>query len=179
MPLTDSWTIYLDNLLQHPATITAGYLVVGCLVLAYVGSVSWAVHDARIRQRGIKLIILAILLSLTLPFVGALLYKLFRPGSTWRQREIEASQQQLLSASLTVAEGCRQCSQSLPANAIFCPHCGERQKRTCSHCQTANALHWQYCSTCGKGLQENDRPSFVELRPGESVEINTKLNNLR
>lgn len=169
--LTDAWSDYLTTLLDHPVTITVGLLLLGCLVLAYLGSVSWALRDAREREKGWQLPTLALVLSILLPFAGAGLYKLFRPGTTWRQNEIEMAQQTLLNSSLEQSESCRHCQKRLPDKVVYCPHCGERQRHSCTGCQTLCETSWEFCPGCGKSNEQQEQPKFVELKPGETIAL--------
>jgi len=68
--------------------------------------------------------------------------------------------------------GCHFCGGRLPSarDARFCPHCGlDLTMRQCPACSTELELHWRYCVTCGRQVDEDSAPKPTTAAPAAST----------
>jgi Double zinc ribbon len=138
-----------------------------CLVVFWLGVAYWVNKDARRRIQDRWVIALCTLLGLFPPFLGALIYMLFRPPEYLedvreRELEIKAMEERL---SLRTTQ-CPVCRASIEASFLVCPVCTTRLKQACVSCNAPLEALWQVCPYCetpveGTGL---DLP-IVEARP--------------
>ena len=118
--------------------------VVFWLALAY-----WVYRDARRRIDDPWLTGTATLLGLAVPYVGPVIYMLFRPPETLddvRAREIElrALEEQLAEHALQ----CPVCRAEVEAGFLVCPVCTTQLKQPCGHCAGALEPSWLACPYC-------------------------------
>lgn len=117
--------------------------VVFWLALAY-----WVHKDARGRIRDPFLRFLANVLGLV-PFLGAVVYLLFRPTETLadvRSRHIEllALEQQLARPR----PACPVCSSPVEPDYLACPVCTTMLREPCATCRSPLEPLWQLCPYC-------------------------------
>jgi hypothetical protein len=117
--------------------------VVFWLALAY-----WVHKDARHRIRDPFLRFLANLLGLV-PFIGPVVYLLFRPAETLadvRSRHVEllALEQQLARAR----PACPVCTSPIEPDYLACPVCSTILREPCATCRAPLEPLWQLCPYC-------------------------------
>jgi len=141
-----------------------GGIVIGVFWLA-VGF--WVNKDARRRIADVWLVALATLLGLVPPFIGALVYMLFRPPEYLedvreRDLEIKAMEERL---SLRKAQ-CPVCRADVEPSFLVCPVCTTRLKHACANCNAPLEARWQVCPHCETPVESTgiDVP-IVEARP--------------
>src|SRR5262245_5541029 len=49
---------------------------------------------------------------------------------------------------------CPRCQTQIPADGVFCDHCGFRLEAACPSCGEANRLGAKFCKKCGQRLVE-------------------------
>jgi hypothetical protein len=138
------------------------------LSLAY-----WVYKDARRRNDDPWLVGGAALLGVFPPFVGLLVYLLFRPGeylADVRFRELELAELEL---ALRQGERCPLCRAAVEPDFLACPVCSGKLKQACAGCGAPVAAVWQMCPWCETPL---DEPAIVALgataqRPGAVDEL--------
>jgi len=118
-------------------------------VVLWLG-LGFRVHrDARRRVEDWFLVALATLLGFALPFVGPVVYLLFRPPETLddvRAREIEM---QALRERLGHPEPqCPVCRTEVELDFLVCPVCTTRLKQPCGRCDAPLDPLWQVCPYC-------------------------------
>ena len=123
--------------------------VVFWLALAY-----WVHKDARRRIRDPFLRFLANLLGLVPPFIGPVIYLLFRPAETLadalsRQVEFQALQQQLARVRPT----CPVCTSPVEPDYLACPVCTTMLREPCPTCQAPLEPLWQICPYCASSIE--------------------------
>lgn len=131
---------------------TWGVLRNVALVLAIVfwaATVYWVYKDARRRIEDPWLIAMATLLGALPPFLGPLIYMLFRPPEYLedvRERELEiaAIEEQLAERELR----CPVCRGSVEPSYLVCPVCTTRLKQACEECGAPLEPIWQVCPYC-------------------------------
>ncbi|MDX6489901.1 MAG: hypothetical protein QOD43_146 [Gaiellaceae bacterium] len=137
------------------------------VLIFWLGVAFWVYKDARRRIRDRWLVGLATLLGLFPPFLGALVYMLFRPPEYLedvreRELEIRAMEERL---SLHGSQ-CPVCRASIEPSFLVCPVCTTRLKQSCATCNAPLEAMWQVCPHCETPVESTglDLP-VVEARP--------------
>jgi Double zinc ribbon len=120
----------------------------------------WVYKDARRRIDDPWLVAMAVLLGLVPPFVGALIYMLFRPpeyleDARERELEIRAMEQRLARRGLN----CPVCRAEVEPAFLVCPVCTTRLRQSCRKCKQPLEALWQVCPYCETPIE----PAAVEL----------------
>jgi len=136
-------------------------------IVFWLGVAFWVYKDARRRIRDRWLVAMATLLGLVPPFLGALVYMLFRPPEYLedvreRDLEIKAMEERL---SLRHSQ-CPVCRASIEPSFLVCPVCTTRLKQACVSCNAPLEALWQVCPHCETPVESTglDLP-VVEARP--------------
>jgi hypothetical protein len=124
----------------------------------------WVFKDARRRMEDRWLVGVATAFGLVLPFVGALIYMLFRPPEYLedvRERELEIK---AIEDRLQVRDhNCPVCRAQIEPGFLVCPVCTTRLKQPCDNCNAPLEALWQVCPYCETPV---DAPApVVEARP--------------
>ena len=120
----------------------------------------WVFKDARRRIEDPWLVAMATLLGLVPPFVGAIIYMLFRPPEYLddvreRELEIKAMEERLARRDLY----CPVCRAEIDATYLVCPVCTTKLKQACSSCGSPLEALWQICPYCETPV---DTPTVVQ-----------------
>ena len=115
----------------------------------WAATVYWVFKDARRRIGDPWLVAIATLLGAVPPFVGPLIYMLFRPPEYLedvRERDLEilAIEEQLAERDLR----CPVCKGVVDASFLVCPVCTTRLKQACAECTAPLEPIWQVCPYC-------------------------------
>jgi hypothetical protein len=142
------------------------WLVIRNLALFFVAvfwlaTVYWVYKDARRRIEDPVLIAVATILGLIPPFVGPLIYMLFRPPEYLedvreRELEIKAMEERLARRDLH----CPVCRAEVEASFLVCPVCTTKLKQACAGCKAPLEALWQVCPYCETAV---DTPATLEL----------------
>jgi hypothetical protein len=121
----------------------------GLFVLAvfWIATVAWVYKDARRRIEDPWLVWMAVLLGVV-PFVGPLIYMLFRPPEYLddvRERELEIL---AMEQRLRAREHCPVCRAEVDATYLVCPVCTTKLKQACGSCKAPLEPLWQICPYC-------------------------------
>jgi hypothetical protein len=138
--------------------------IVFWLALAY-----WVHKDARRRIRDPFLRVLANLLGLV-PYLGPLVYLLFRPAETLddarsRRVELQALEQQLARAQ----PACPVCTSPVGPDYLACPVCTTMLREPCPTCRAPLEPLWQLCPYCATSVE----PPQVDLDAALTAEAQT------
>jgi hypothetical protein len=139
------------------------FLVVFWLAVAY-----WVYKDARRRIDDPWLVAMSVILGLVPPFVGALVYMLFRPPEYLedvheRGLEIKAMEERLARRDLH----CPVCRAEVGPDYLVCPVCTTKLKQACANCKAPLEALWQICPYCETPVERatvGEFPTF-EARP--------------
>jgi hypothetical protein len=120
------------------------FLAVFWLAVAY-----WVFKDARRRIDDPWLVAMATILGLVPPFIGALIYMLFRPPEYLedvreRELEIKAMEERLAESDLH----CPVCRAPVRESFLVCPVCTTKLKQACPTCKAPLEALWQVCPYC-------------------------------
>ena len=128
--------------------IVARNLVALFAVVFWLGLAFWVHRDARRRIGDAFLVFLATLVGLV-PYLGAVVYLLFRPAETLddvhsRHVELQALEKQLGGAQ----PACPVCSSPVEADFLACPVCTTMLREPCAKCNAPLDPLWQLCPYC-------------------------------
>jgi hypothetical protein len=118
-------------------------------VVFWLATVYWVYKDARRRIEDPWLVGMATVLGAVPPFLGPLIYMLFRPPEYLdevRERELEmlAMEERLAEHGLR----CPVCRGPVEASFLVCPVCTTRLKQACTECAAPLEPIWQVCPYC-------------------------------
>jgi hypothetical protein len=118
-------------------------------VLFWVALAFWVHKDARRRMEDPILLFFATLLGLVPPYIGPVVYLLFRPAeilddARTRQVELQALEQQLARGR----PSCPVCSTTVEPDYLVCPVCTTMLRRPCTRCDAPLEPLWQMCPYC-------------------------------
>ena len=118
-------------------------------VVFWLATVYWVYKDARRRIEDPWLVAMATVLGAIPPFLGPLIYMLFRPPEYLdevRERELEmlAMEERLPEHGLR----CPVCRGPVEASFLVCPVCTTRLKQACTECAAPLEPIWQVCPYC-------------------------------
>ena len=124
-------------------------LAVFFVVVFWLATVYWVYKDARRRIEDPWLVGMATVLGAIPPFLGPLIYMLFRPPEYLddvRERELEmlAIEERLAEHDLR----CPVCRGPVEASFLVCPVCTTRLKQACTECAAPLEPIWQVCPYC-------------------------------
>jgi hypothetical protein len=139
------------------------FVIVFWLAVAY-----WVYKDARRRIEDPWLVAMAVVLGLIPPFLGVLVYMLFRPPEYLedvreRELEIRAMEERLARRDLH----CPVCRAEVGVDFLVCPVCTTKLKQACANCKAPLEALWQVCPYCETALEPaavGEFPTF-EARP--------------
>ncbi len=142
------------------------FLVVFWLAVGY-----WVYKDARRRIEDPWLVGAATVLGLIPPFIGALIYMLFRPPEYLedvreRELEIKAMEDRLSRRDLH----CPVCRAQVDASFLVCPVCTTRLRQSCTTCKAPLEPLWQVCPFCETPIVS---PTPIHFPPIESPRSET------
>ncbi|HEY2072546.1 MAG TPA: zinc ribbon domain-containing protein [Gaiellaceae bacterium] len=141
----------IHSALHSSAASVAGNVLILFAVVLWLG-LGFRVHrDARRRIDDGWLVGLATVLGFGLPYVGPVVYMLFRPPETLadthaREIELRALRGRLLQA----APHCPVCLTEVETGYIVCPVCTTRLREQCAHCDAPLDPLWQACPYCAR-----------------------------
>ncbi|HKU56513.1 MAG TPA: zinc ribbon domain-containing protein [Gaiellaceae bacterium] len=160
----------LHGLFHSTGFLVARNLVVVLAVVFWLGLAFWVHRDARRRIGDPFLVLLATLLGLAPPYIGPVVYLLFRPSETIdevraRRVELEALEQQLARSQ----PACPVCSSAVEADYLACPVCATMLRHACAKCSAPLEPLWQMCPYCASPIE----PSQVDLDAALTAEAKT------
>jgi hypothetical protein len=136
---------------------------IGFVVLFWIATIFWVRKDARRRIADRPLVWLATLVGAIPPFLGPLIYMLFRPPEYLedvRERELELKmiERGLDGRDLT----CWVCSAHVEPEFLVCPVCTTRLRQACATCSRPLEPAWQICPYCETPVVADE--NTVQLR---------------
>jgi hypothetical protein len=115
----------------------------------WVALAVWVYKDAKRRIEDPWLVVMATLVGLVPPFIGALIYLLLRPPEYLdevreRELEIRAMEDRLATRDLH----CPVCRARVEGTFLVCPVCTTKLKQACVNCKAPLEALWQVCPFC-------------------------------
>jgi hypothetical protein len=144
----------LSSLAGSGSTHVIIELFLGLLVVFWLALGYWTYRDAKRRIEEPLFIGLATIVGLVPPFIGPLVYMLFRPPEfiddrRERDLEIRAIESRLAAADI----GCPVCHADVDPSFLVCPVCTTKLKQACSSCNAPLEPMWQVCPYCETPMQ--------------------------
>ncbi|MGL6280652.1 MAG: zinc ribbon domain-containing protein [Gaiella sp.] len=136
------------------------------VVVFWLATAFWVFKDARRRIDDPWLVAMATVLGLVPPFVGPLIYMLFRPpeySDERRSRELElrAMEERLADGDLR----CPTCRGRVESSFVVCPVCTTRLKQACGECGAPLEAIWQACPYCAAPVTHGSAAADEVLQP--------------
>ena len=138
----------------HSFFHSATWTVIRTLALLFVfvlwgATIFWVWKDARRRIADAKLVWLSTAIGAIPPFLGPLVYMLFRPPEYLddvreRELEIKAIERRLDERE----EQCTVCGAAIEADYLVCPVCTTKLRQACGNCSRPLEPTWQVCPYC-------------------------------
>jgi hypothetical protein len=136
-------------LIDSPAFGVAWKLALLLTAVFWLSFAFWVFRDARHRVAEPWLVGTATLLGLAVPFIGPLVYMLFRPPEALADVRLRNAELRILEESLGArAKSCPVCRAGVEPEFIVCPVCTTRLKQACAKCNAALEPLWQACPWC-------------------------------
>jgi hypothetical protein len=135
-------------------------------VVFWLATAFWVLKDARHRIEDPWLVAMAAVLGLVPPFIGPLIYMLFRPPDSIAERrgrelEIRAMEERLADGDLH----CPTCRARVESSFVVCPVCTTRLKQACSECGAPLEAIWQACPYCAAPVAHGTAAADAVLQP--------------
>ncbi len=139
----------IHSFLHSGAWAAVRVAVVAFVVLLWLATVYWVRKDAWRRIEDTWLVSIATLVGAVPPFLGPLVYMLFRPPEYLedvreRELEIKAIESRLGGHDLN----CSVCGCEIEAEFLVCPVCTTRLRAACATCNRPLEPSWQVCPYC-------------------------------
>jgi hypothetical protein len=159
----------LHDLFHSTGFVIARNLVVVFAVVFWLALGFWVSKDAHRRIGDPLLVFFATVLGLVPPYIGPIVYLLFRPAETLedvrcRRAELRALEQQLARPRST----CPVCSSQVEPEYLACPVCATMLREPCRACNTPLEPLWQICPYCtspiGPAAEDLDAALTSEAR---------------
>jgi hypothetical protein len=162
--------VTIHDFLHSTGFVVARNFALLLAVVFWLALAFWVNKDARRRIRDPFLAFLATLLGLAPPYIGPVVYLLFRPAETLedvraRRVEVQALEQQLAQARPT----CPVCSSTVEPDYLACPVCTTMLRQPCARCDAPLEPLWQVCPYCTSPIE----PSQVDLDAALTAEAQT------
>jgi hypothetical protein len=138
----------LHDFFDSTAFEIARDLALFTVAVFWLGLAYWVYRDARRRIDDVWLVGTATLLGLV-PFLGPLVYLLFRPPETLDDARARAVEIRALEARLSVGRPeCPVCRSGVEPNYLVCPVCTTQLRSPCVKCSAPLEPLWQACPFC-------------------------------
>jgi hypothetical protein len=170
-PLFSSVTS-LHDLFHSTGFVVARNVAIVFAVVFWLGLAFWVLRDARRRIGDPFLVFFATLLGLAPPYIGPVVYLLFRPSETLddvrsRRFELQALEQQLARSQ----PSCPVCNSSVEPDYVACPVCTTMLRQPCVKCNAPLEPLWQMCPYCATPIEFE--PSQADLDAALTAETKT------
>ncbi|MGH3009093.1 MAG: double zinc ribbon domain-containing protein [Gaiellaceae bacterium] len=147
----------LHDAFHSTAFVVARNLALFLAIVFWLALAYWVHRDARRRVGDPFLVGVATVLGLFPPYLGPVIYLLFRPAETLadirsRRAELRALEQQLARAR----PSCPECSAPIEADYFACPVCATKLRQPCAHCDAPLEPLWQMCPYCASPIEPSD-----------------------
>jgi hypothetical protein len=167
----------VHGLLHSTAFVVARSLVLLLAVVFWLALAHWVYRDARRRMDDWWLVGTATALGALVPYLGPVIYMLFRPPETLEDihtREIEVRS---LEEQLEQHEAhCPVCRAEVDVAFLVCPVCTTQLKQPCVRCEAALDRLWQVCPYCATPVVTAAEPAAPDLDAALIAEITTNGN---
>jgi Double zinc ribbon len=138
-------------------------LAIVLVVVFWVATIYWVYKDAR-RRIGDPLLVWVSTALGVIPFLGPLIYQLFRPPEYLedvreRELEIRAMEERLGGFD----PRCPVCRAEVGEDFLVCPVCTTRLRQACTGCGKPLEPAWQVCPYCETSIDSADGTVEIEI----------------
>lgn len=138
----------LGDIFHSTAFEVTRNLVLFFVAVFWIGLAFWVYRDARRRLDDGWLVATATLVG-AVPFVGPLVYLLFRPSETLADIRIREVELHALESRLAKAQpACPVCRSAVEPAYLVCPVCTTQLKEPCAACKAPLEPLWSICPYC-------------------------------
>lgn len=170
----------LHGVFDSTAFTVARNIALFSVVLFWLGFAYWTHRDARRRIDDPWLVGTATLLGLV-PFIGPLVYLLFRPPETLEEVQTREAELRALEARIGRQQPqCPVCRSAVEPSFLICPVCTTHLKEPCAHCAAPLEPLWQACPYCRTPMTA--RPTQADLDAAlaaEAAVVGTSNGNMQ
>jgi Double zinc ribbon len=150
----------IHDLFDSTGFVVARNFAILLAVVFWLALAFWVRKDARRRVADPFLVFVATVLALASPYIGPVVYLLFRPAETLedarsRRVELQALEQQLARSQLA----CPVCVAPVKTDYLACPVCATTLRQPCVGCNAPLEPLWQMCPYCAAPIE----PSQLDL----------------
>ena len=136
-------------------------LLIFFVAVFWLASAYWVYKDARRRIEDPWIVAMVTILGLVPPFIGPVIYMLFRPPEYLadvreRELEIQAMEDRLRSRELH----CPVCRAEVDPAFLVCPVCTTKLKQACGNCRAPLEPLWQVCPFCETRVERGAELDF-------------------
>jgi len=131
-------------------------LAVFFVIVFWIATIYWVYKDARRRIDDGLIVFVATLVGVV-PFVGPLVYMLFRPPEYLedvRERDLEIRAMETRLGSSNV--NCPVCRAPVDEDYLVCPVCTTRLRQSCTGCGRPLEAPWQVCPYCETPIPQDE-----------------------
>jgi hypothetical protein len=133
------------------------------VIVFWVATIFWVYKDSRRRIEDPWLVAMATVLGAVPPFLGPLIYMLFRPPEYLedvreRELEIRAMEERLNRRD----HQCPVCRAEIEDSFLVCPVCTTKLRQACATCKAPLETLWQVCPYCETPV---DTPTTIAFPP--------------
>jgi hypothetical protein len=128
------------------------------VLIFWVATIYWVYKDAR-RRIGDPLLVWVSTALGILPFIGPLIYMLFRPPEYLedvRERELDITAMETRLGSRDLH--CPVCRAEVDEDFLVCPVCTTKLRQSCVTCSRPLEALWQVCPYCETPIDPEDVP---------------------
>jgi hypothetical protein len=143
--------------------------LIAFVLVFWLATVFWVWKDASRRIDDPRLLALATLVGAVPPFVGPLIYMLFRPPEYLedvRERELEI---RAIESRLGGPEvKCTVCGCEVEPDFLVCPVCTTKLRSACTECSRPLEPAWQVCPYCETPIPVGEPVALARRPPRHS-----------
>ena len=137
--------------------------LVAFVVLFWLATVYWVWKDAHRRIDDLRLVGIATVIGAIPPFLGPLIYMLFRPPEYLedvreRELEIRAIESRLGGPDMS----CSVCGCEIEPDFLVCPVCTTKLRAACTSCSRPLEPAWQVCPYCETPIATDDETATLD-----------------
>ena len=152
----------VNKLLGSPIWGLSFYIFIFCVIVLWLALVVWTYKDARKRIDDLVIVVVAVLTSLVLPYLGTLIYVMLRPAEYMaeaRERELEV---RAMEQELQTMRACPSCGELIRGDYVACPNCRRVLRSSCPTCDRVLEPTWKVCPYCGQDPKAKRVPPPME-----------------
>jgi hypothetical protein len=137
--------------------------LIAFVLVFWLATVYWVFKDAHRRIDDSRLVALAVLIGAIPPFIGPLIYMLFRPPEYLddvreRDLEIRAIESRLGGPEIK----CKVCGCEVEPDFLVCPVCTTKLRSACTECARPLEPAWQVCPYCETPVPVGDAVALTQ-----------------